>query len=772
MPNKYAVEDIRNLAFVGHGRPARRRWPTPCLFKAKAVDRRGSVDDGTSVSDYDDEEHKRQFSIDTSVLHLEYDGQVSAPARHPGYPDFVGAALGSAQRRRKRGHRRDRRARHRGQHAAHVPRGAASAAWRACSSSTSSTPTTSNSTELVTTIQHSFGKKCVLFNAPLGTGPAFSGVVSVLNPPAAAPAGCPVDLAAARSQLVDAVVESDETLMEKYLIEGDRRAAELDRRPAEGPRRRHRHADLLHRRQKRDIGIPELLDALTRYTPSPGRPKRMPTTAAATKRPMFQLEPDDGEFVGQVFKTLTDKFVGNLSFIRVFSRQAHRSSNRSSTSAPASRHASAACCWCRARQQKPVTEAIPGDIVAVAKVEDLHIGDTRRHLRQRARSCRRHASRRRCSAWPSSRRPAATSRRSPAACTRSPTRTRPSRSRRDAQTQEMVITGMSQLHLDVMQQPAQAALRPGSRHPRAEDSLPRDDHHQRRGRPPPQEADRRPRPVRRGAPARLSACRARSTAQEEFVEKFANKSRVREDPRRPTTIRSTTSRFIDHIVGGTIPNQFMPAVEKGCKELLERGALAGYRMQDVAVEVYFGKDHPVDSSEAAFKTAGRIAFKKAFLAARPVLLEPIVDLEVTVPSKYTGAILGDLNTKRARIENQDSLPGDLAVITGQGAAGGGDALRRPARQHHAGAGLVHDGVQPLRQVPGNVQQQIVSKAKVARRRGGMTAPRYAATRRGGASVFADEKQRCLRSWMRRSHRSCTLVGRIAKLELLTTFPSE
>ena len=120
--------------------------------------------------------------------------------------------------------------------------------------------------------------------------------------------------------------------------------------------------------------------------------------------------------------------------------------------------------------------------------------------------------------------------------------------------------------------------------------------------------------------------------------------------------------FLDHIVGGTIPTQFVPAVEKGCRELLDRGGLAGYRMQDVAVEVHFGKDHPVDSSEAAFKTAGRMAFKKAMLAARPVLLEPIVDLEVTVPSKYTGAILGDLNTKRARSDNQDSLPGDLAVI--------------------------------------------------------------------------------------------------------------
>src|SRR5262245_64779204 len=111
--------------------------------------------------------------------------------------------------------------------------------------------------------------------------------------------------------------------------------------------------------------------------------------------------------------------------------------------------------------------------------------------------------------------------------------------------------------------------------------------------------------------------------------------------------------FIDHIIGGTIPNQFVPAVEKGCRELLDRGALAGYRLQDIAVEIHFGKDHPVDSSEAAFKTAGRMAFKKAVLGARPVLLEPIVDLEVTVPSKYTGSILGDLNTKRARVENQD-----------------------------------------------------------------------------------------------------------------------
>src|SRR4029077_20138716 len=142
-------------------------------------------------------------------------------------------------------------------------------------------------------------------------------------------------------------------------------------------------------------------------------------------------------------------------------------------------------------------------------------------------------------------------------------------------------------------------------------------------------------------------------SEEELLEKFANKSKF-EKMRSAHYDAEHNFAFIDTIVGGTIPIQFVPAVEKGCKELLERGALAGYRIQDVAVEVYFGKSHDVDSSEAAFKTAGRIAFKNGFLAAHPVLLEPIVNLEGTAPSKYTGAIRGDLNTKRARIENQDS----------------------------------------------------------------------------------------------------------------------
>src|SRR5262249_36458370 len=234
---------------------------------------------------------------------------------------------------------------------------------------------------------------------------------------------------------------------------------------------------------------------------------------------------------------------------------------------------------------------------------------------------------------------------------------------REVQTKEMVMTGMSQLHLDVVQQRLRRRfdLEVVTKEPkipyRETITMPAEGQHRHKkqtgGRGQFGEVHLRVYPL----PREIST-------EEELLEKFANKSKF-EKMRSAHYDADHNFAFIDHIVGGSIPNQFVPACEKGCKELLERGALAGYRLQDVAVEIYFGKDHPVDSSQQAFKTAARIAFKNAVLQAKPVLLEPIVNFEVTVPSKYTGAILGDLNTKRARIESQDSLPGDLAVISGK-----------------------------------------------------------------------------------------------------------
>src|SRR5262245_47019574 len=215
----YRVDDIRNLALVGHGAAGKTSLADALLFKARAVDRKGSVDDGTSFSDYDEEEKARRFSIDTSLLHLHHKGKVVHLLDTPGYPDFVGAALEALN------------AVETAVVVISAPNGIqvntrrlfAEAGRRGLARMLVINKMDADNIhfpELLSAIRDSFGKGCVLFNAPVGQGAQFSGVVSVLSPPDKAPAGCTVDLADARAKLLDAVVECDDALMEKYLGEG------------------------------------------------------------------------------------------------------------------------------------------------------------------------------------------------------------------------------------------------------------------------------------------------------------------------------------------------------------------------------------------------------------------------------------------------------------------------------------------------------------------------------------------------------------------------
>jgi elongation factor G len=704
---KYKVEDIRNIALVGHGAAGKTSLADALLFAAKAVNRRGSPDEGTSVSDYDEEEHKRHFSIDTSILHLEWKGKRFNLLDAPGYPEFVGAALealnavetavivvsapsGVEVNTRRMFHEAGKRG------LARV------IVINKMDADNINFPT------LLSAIRESFGKNCVLLDAPNGVGAKFTGDVSVLSPPAQVPAGCPVDLAAARSQLVDAIVESDEALMEKYLTEGDVSNEELEHALP--------HAlaagaviPILCTSAKKDIGISELVDALADDGESSAEAKPRKAVKGGDGQEVTVEPKESGEFVGQVFKTLTDKFVGNLSFIRVYSgRITPEQSLVNARTGKSSRFGG--LLQMQGKEQKPVPEAVAGDIVAVAKVEDLHIGDTvgtnsnvpklpmpafptpmfGLAVEPKARGDEQKIS---------------------TSLTKIANEDPTFIVSRDAQTHEMVITGMSQLHLDVINHRLKRRfdLEIVTKEPK----IPYRETITAKA-----EADHRHK-KQTGGRGQFGEVHLRVYplkdldihSEEELAEKFANKEHF-EKLRTAHYDGEHNFAFLDHIVGGTIPNQFIPAVEKGCKELLERGALAGYRIQDVAVEVHFGKDHPVDSSEAAFKTAGRMAFKKAFLNARPVLLEPIVNLEVTAPSKYTGALLSDLNTKRARVENQDSLPGDLTVITAK-------APLAEVMRYAAVLGSVTQGqgsysmeFSHYDQVPGNVQQQIVSKAKL------------------------------------------------------------
>ncbi|MEZ6143274.1 MAG: elongation factor G [Zavarzinella sp.] len=702
----YHEKDIRTIALVGHRASGKTSLADALLHKAHAVERLGNVDDETSISDYDDEEHKHHFSIDTSVLHFEHEGKFVNLLDAPGYPDFIGAAMESLT----------------AVETAVTVISATSgvevmtrrmfeAAGRygltrlivinKCDADNIHFP------ELLQNIQDTFGRQCVLFNVPDGLGADFHGVLSVMNPPAEVPATAPMRPADLRAQLVDAIVECDEEMMTRYLEAGELSLEELEQAV---PRAVEAGTviPIFCTGAKQEQGIEELLHALAMYSSTPWHAKERLNgylAGANGHTDSFAAADEAGEFLGLVFKNVHDKYVGHLSFIRVLSGKmdsAHQLLNLRTKKA----NRIPQILMIQGKTLQPVQEAYPGDIVAVAKIDDLHIGDTIAFTKD--------APQLPLPEFPKPMYGLAVEPKSRGdeqkisqslhkMADEDPTFI----ISHDEQTHQMVMNGVSQLHLEVIQERLKHRfdLEVVTKEPKipyretiTTDAAGEYKHKkQSGGRGQFGEVHLRIYPLSRDI-----------HTKEELEAQFANKHRF-EKLRHVSYHPEYNFAFIDHIVGGTIPNQFMPAVEKGCLELLARGAISGNRIQDLAVEVHFGKDHPVDSSEAAFKIAGRLALKKAILAAHPVLMEPIVHLEVNIAAKYTGAILSDLNSRRGHVHDQDSLPGDITVIKAHVPLA---EITRYAAQLGSitqGTGSYTMEFSHFDIVPMNVQQQIISK---------------------------------------------------------------
>lgn len=703
---RHAVADVRDIALVGHRAAGKTSLADALLYEAHAVDRLGKVDDGTSVADTDEDEHRHHFSIDTHVLHAEHAGKHLHILDTPGTPDFIGAAL-------------------EGLSAVETAVVVVSAVngietntrkmFKEATDRGLSRAVVINKLDadkvdfpgLVAAVREAFGRQCVPFNVPTGTGDQFTGVICAMEPVADAPKTCPLDPNAVRSQLIDAVVEADESLTEKFLLEGAVTADELE---AAVPKALAAGTliPIFCTSATKDVGVKELLDALSRYGLSPSYAKRrLEGMTVGNNGQAKPVEPTEAsEFLGQVFKVVNDRYVGHLSFIRVLAGKL--TPNHQIYDVNTGRAVKVGqLLLVQGKTHVPVPEAVPGDIVAVAKVDGLHVGDTVAYRSD-------------VTLLPAFKFPSpmfglaiepknrGDEQKISAGLHKIAEEDPTIKIQHDPQTHEMVISGVSQLHLEVVQERLKHRFDVDV--VTKEPKVPYHETITANG-----EADYRHKKQTGGrgqfaeVHLRVYPISREITTKEQLEEQFANKSNfeklrsVHYDP-------AQNFAFLDHIVGGSIPNNFLPAIEKGCKEVMERGALAGYRMQDIAVEVHFGKYHDVDSSEAAFKTAGRQAFKRALLAARPALLEPIVKMEVTVPSKYTGAILGDLPTKRAHVDDQDSLPGDLTVISARAPL---SEVTRYAAQLGGltqGQGSYSMELSHYEQVPANVQQQVVAKA--------------------------------------------------------------
>jgi elongation factor G len=704
---RHTVEDVRDIALVGHRAAGKTSLADALLFEAHAVDKLGKVDDGTSVADTDEDEKRHHFSIDTHVLHAEHAGKHLNILDAPGYPDFIGAALEALT-------------------AVETAVIVVSAVhgvevntrrmFREAGTRDLSRVIVVNKVDaenadvagVVDAIQTAFGNKCVPFNVPDADGEKFSKVVCVLDPPTKTD-GFPIAPADVRPRLTEAVIEADEVLMEKYLVDGAVSADELE---AAIPKALEAGTliPIFCTSATKDIGVKELLDALSRYGLSPAYARRvlsgLKPSANGTTKP---VEPKaDSEFLGFVFKVVNDRYVGHLSFIRVLAGVLTPNHQVVDVNTGKSVRVGQLL-EAQGKQFVPVSEAGPGDIIAVAKVDGLHIGDTLAY-RADAPTLPQFAFPQPMFSVAIEPKTRGDEQKVSAGLHKIAEEDPTVKIAPDPQTHELVMSGVSQLHLDVVQERLKHRfdVEVTSKEPKipyretvtAESAGEHKHKKQTGGRGQFAEVHIRMYPLPREI-----------TTQQQLEEQFANKSRF-EKMRSAHYDPAHNFAFIDHIVGGTIPNNFIPAVEKGCKEMLTRGVLAGYRVQDLAVEVHFGKYHDVDSSEAAFMTAARHAFRKAFQAARPALMEPIVKIEVTAPAKFTGTILGDIATKRGHVENQDTLPGDLNVIYARIPL---SEVARYAAQLNGmtqGQGSYTLELSHYDHVPANVQQQVVTKAAI------------------------------------------------------------
>lgn len=678
MTLSYQSSDIRNVALAGHGASGKTSLADALFFKTGATNRHGSVDDGTSMLDVDDEEKRRRFSIDAHFGHLEWKGKKIHLIDTPGYPDFIGNAIGGLAAVENvilaisgpagievntRRLYQEAKKRSLGRFLVITKMDADNVDYRA----------------VLEAIRETFGNECVPFNVPVGQGPSFTGIVDVLaahdeNPPA-----CPLAPSEAYQMVVEQIVETDEALMNRYL-EGETISPDELRQAAHDAIASGEVVPVLCVCARQELGLEELLDLITTCGLSPEDLAHRGTKGEGDAAEEVEITPsEDGTLVALVFKTTNDQFMGKLSFLRILSGRITPETVlvnlRSGKSAKAG-HLYAI----QGKHQEEISEAIAGDIVVVPKFDDFHVSDTISNLGgnttikinpiefpvpmvPRAVEAKAREDEAKISQGLSK------------IADEDPTFT----IRRDAQTHELVISGMSELHLDIIQQRLK---------------------------------NRYKLEVNTHVPnvPYLETIQVEAEANHRHKKQSGGRGQFAEVHLRiRPRDRGQGFNFVDAVKGGTIPGQFIPAVEKGVREQMEKGVISGNTVVDVEVEVYFGKAHDVDSSEQAFKTASANAFRKAFNAARPALLEPVVNLEIMVPSEKFGDITADLSTRRGHITGMDALPGNQQVIKAEVPLSEVLTYASQLKSMTGGQGSFTMELKGYESVPGNVQQQIVDK---------------------------------------------------------------
>jgi len=683
MPS-YTTADIRNVLLVGHGGCGKTSLIDAMLFESKTVTRKGSVADGTSYGDYEKEEKEHKHSIYTTVLHVNHLGKRINLIDSPGSPDLIGQAISSlpavetvacvinAQSgievvtRRMMEIAKDR----------NLP--------RAIIINKCDAPEVKLE-RLVDQIRETFGTECLPINLPTGGGKA---VVECLLNTAGESDFDTVKMAHAR--ILDQIVELDENLMEKYLG-GEEPDYEALHAPFEKAMDEAHLVPILFTDAKTGMGVPELLDAIARHFPSPleGNPRPFMYGEGEAEKPFPYNQDPSRPLLAHVFKVTTDPFVGKLAVFRV--HQGKCSGQSQVFIGHSKKPVKLGHVFhLQGKEHKEADAIVAGDIGAVAKIEEIHTGDVLHddhaldtvHLKAQSFPTPMFG----LAVTPKAR---GDEQKISGALAKIAEEDLTFKYYTDRQTHEMVIQGLGELHLRlVLERLKNRGLQVDTKPPkiayRETVMMKADGHHRHK--------------KQTGGAGQFGEVFLR-------IEPLESDSPVRKEH------GGNGLEIVNEVFGGTIPGQFIPAVEKGIHDVMESGAIAGYPLQDVRVAITDGKHHPVDSKEVAFRTAGKYAFRDAITKAKPVLLEPIVNMEVTVPENQMGTITGDLSGKRGRIQGTDILPGGMAQVKAQAPLSEVMQYQSQLKSVTGGQGSFVMEFSHYEPVPPQVQQQIVSQYK-------------------------------------------------------------
>ena len=672
------VDKIRSVAVVAHSGAGKTSLIDAMLHITGANTRLGKVNDGTSMCDYNADEIERKITINSKILYILWQNTRIYLMDTPGYADFIGEVIATLK----------------ASDAGLVLIDAASGVevgtervWGLLNQHNLARAIFINKLDkenadfftALSEIKKRLGRQCLAFQFPVGKEASFKESVSLLNQEQLEKLADPDKDKAKelRKELIEAVAESDDTLLEKYL-EGEDLTPEVINKALRPAVLSGKIVPVFCGAATQEVGVKDLLEGIVDFLSSPHDRGKIQGEDPKTKQPK-EIEVDsDASFSAQVFKTILDPYVGQLTLFKVFSGSLSANSSFYNSSKGVKERIGQIYLL-QGKEQKSVGTVSAGDIAAVAKLKDTATGDTLCNEKDQivfapmvfpepAISS---------SVKPKSR---SDEEKISGALNKLTNEDPTFKISRDQVTKELIISGIGDLHLDVMVHRLKKKF----------------------------EVE-----VELGVPkvAYKETITKSAKAQGKYKKQSGGRGQYGDVWLEIEPLRSGENfEFVNKIFGGSVPRNYIPSVEKGVKQALSEGVLAGYPLVNMKVTIYDGSYHPVDSSDMAFQIAGAMALRKCAQEAKPVLLEPAMDLEVLVPEEYMGPITADLSSRRGRILGMD-VRGDMQVMKAHVPLAEVFKYATDLRSMTQGRGTYSMKFSRYEQVPQKISASIIEKAK-------------------------------------------------------------